>query len=199
MMQSGTQKPPVKLRPNYKKILESILFLINEAERRNLYVTEYDIDKSIFLADVKHLNEYGRPITFDNFVAMAHGPVPSATRDVLQPSFRGKPFYKEAWPPWDREPSPVDGPKAFKFIRPKRKENARALSQSDVAALTDALLVVKSLRFGGVKDYTHKHRAYLDAWVENGARGAYDMDYAKLLDSPDDELIEDLVYSSKHT
>lgn len=194
----GGAKPFPKLQPNYKKILESILFLISEAERRGLYVTEYDIDKSIFIADVKHLNEYGRPVTFDNYVAMEHGPIPSATRDILQPKFKGKPYFNEAWPPWDRVPSPSDGPKAFKFIRPKRKENLRILSKSDVSALTDALLVVKSLRFGGVKDYTHKHPAYVDAWMESGTRDAYDIDYAKLLESPDEELIEDLVYSSKH-
>lgn len=199
MTQSGTDRTLPKMRPHYRKILEAILFLINEAEKRGVYVTEYDIDKSMFLADVKHLNEYGRPVSFDNYVAMEHGPVPSTTRDILQPSFKGKPLYKETWPLWDREPSPSDGPKAFKFVRPRRKPNSRILSQTDISALTDALLVVKSLRFGGVKDYTHKHPAYLDAWVENGTRGAYDIDYAKLLESPDDDLIEDLVYSSKHT
>src|ERR1700733_613301 len=86
---SRQKTPPATLKPNYKKILEAILFLINESERRGLYVTEYDIDKAVFLADVKHLNEYGRPITFDNYVAMVHGPVPSATRDILQPTFKG--------------------------------------------------------------------------------------------------------------
>jgi hypothetical protein len=167
---SEPAKPLPKLRPNYKRILESILFLINEAERRGLYVTEFDIDKSIFVADVRHLNEYGRPVTFDNYVATEHGPVPSATRDILERNFKGQPYFTEAWPPWDRVPFPSDAPRAFKFVRPKRKENLRVLSKSDVGALTDALLVVKSLRFGGVKDYTHKHPAYLHAWVEKGAR-----------------------------
>jgi len=195
---SRQKTPPATLKPNYKKILEAILFLINESERRGLYVTEYDIDKAVFLADVKHLNEYGRPITFDNYVAMVHGPVPSATRDILQPTFKGKPHFREEWPLWDRQPSPSDGAKAFKFIKPKRKENLRILSKSDVSALTDALLVVKSLRFSGVKDLTHKHPAYLDAWVENGTRGAYEMNYSKLFESPDEDILEDLVFSSKH-
>jgi hypothetical protein len=129
---------------------------------------------------------------------MEHGPVPSATSDILQPNFKRQPYFTEPWPPWERLPWPSDGPKAFKFIRSKWKENLRVLSKSDVSALTDALLVVKSFRFGGAKDYTRKHPAYLDAWVEGGARAAYHMDYAKLLESPDDELIEDLVYSSEH-
>ena len=136
---SEPAKPLPKLRPNYKRILESILFLINEAERRGLYVTEFDIDKSIFVADVRHLNEYGRPVTFDNYVATEHGPVPSATRYILRPNFKGKPYFTEAWPPWERLPSPSDRPKAFKFIRPTRKENLRVLSKSHVSVLTDAL------------------------------------------------------------
>ena len=94
--------------------------------------------------------------------------------------------------------SPSDGQKAFKFIRPKRKENLRVLSKSDISALSEALSVVKSLRFGGTKDYTHKHPAYVDAWKGGNDRRAYDIDYAKLLDPQDEETLEDLVYSSKH-
>jgi uncharacterized phage-associated protein len=198
MPQSGTNKPLPRLKPSHKKILEAILFLINEAERRKIYVTEYDIDKAVFVADVKHLNQYGRPITFDNYVAMEHGPVPSTVRTLLSPQFRSKQWYTEAWPPWERVPSPSDGQKAFKFIRPKRQENTRVLSATDVGALSEALSVVKSLRFGGTRDYTHKHAAYVDAWQKRGTKNASDMDYGKLLDTPDPELIEDLVYSSKH-
>ena len=194
----ANDKPLPRLRPNYKKILESILFLINEAERRKIYVTEYDIVKSVFMADVDHLNKYGRPITFDNFVAMKAGPVPSATRDVLQPDFNSQQHYKEAWPLWDRERSPADGALAFKFVRPKRIENLRLLSQTDVNALSESLSVVKSLKFTGVRDQTHKHPAYIEAWERRGDKKASDMDYEKLLDVPDTDMIEDLVYSSKH-
>lgn len=193
-----TEEQFPKLRPNYKKILEAILYLIHEAERRDQYVTEYDIDKSIFLADVAHLNQYGRPITFDNFVAMKDGPVPSATRNVLQPSFNSHFQYgNEQWPPWDRERSPADGPLAFKFVRPKRKANTRLLSETDLHELAEALSVVKSLKFSGVRRETHKHPAYTEAWTRRGDKKASDIDYKRLLDSEDDGLIEDLVDSSK--
>jgi hypothetical protein len=191
-------KPLPKFRPNHRKILEAILYLINEAVRRNVYVTEYDIDKSIFLADVAHLNQYGRPITFDNFVAMRHGPVPSTTRDMLQPGFNSRSqFAAETWPPWDRVKSPEDGDLAYKFINPKRKENRRVLSETDISQLAEALAVVKSLKFAGVKAETHKHPAYTEAWARRGDMKAPDIDYGKLLDAQDDDLIEDLVFSSK--
>lgn len=187
------------MRPNYRRVLESILFLINEATRRGIYVTEYDIDKSIFVADVTHLNKYGRPITFDNYVAMKDGPVPSLTRDVLQPSFKPLPHFHEAeWPPWDRVPSTDDGQRAHKFINPKREANLRALSKSDTQELVQALLLVKSKGFHGTKKWTHEHPAYVDVWPKNATGGAYAMDYAKLLDEPDQEIIEDLEFSSKH-
>jgi hypothetical protein len=194
-----TNPPLPKLRPNYKRILESILYLIEEAIRRGSYVTEYDIDKAIFVADTAHLNKHGRPITFDNYVAMKDGPVPSATRDVLQPAFDPAYKYNEAsWPPWDRAASPADGRRAFKFIQPKRPPDLRVLSQTDIEALSEALTFVKRLRFKGVRDHTHTHPAYLDVWPKEAEGGAYPMDYAKLLDVPDQEAIEDLVYSSKH-
>jgi hypothetical protein len=190
-------KPLPRLQPNYKKILEAVLFLIHEATKRNQYVTEYDIVKSVFLADVAHLNQYARPITFDNFVAMEHGPVPSATRNLLQPDFDGGALFDDAWPPWDRVRSPEDGGSACKFINPKRAENGRVLSETDRHELAEALSVVKSLKFSGVKDQTHKHPAYVEAWARRGDKKASEMDYAKLLETADDEMIEDLVSLSK--
>lgn len=193
-----TEKYPPRMKPNYRRILETILFLIQEAKKRGMYVTEYDIDKSIFVADVTHLNKYGRPITFDNFVAMKDGPVPSTTRDVLQPSFKGRPHYNEEWPPWDRVPSPSDGSRAHKFINPKREANLRALSKTDTEELIQALLLVKSKGFHGTKKWTHEHPAYMDVWPKTATGGRYWMDYEKLLEQPDSETVDDLEFSSNH-
>jgi hypothetical protein len=196
MAEAAKAKP--RMRPNHRRVLESILFLIGEATRQGFYVTEYDIDKSIFVADVNHLNKYGRPVTYDNFVAMKDGPVPSFTRDVLQPSFTGRPYYNEEWPPWERQPSPPDGARAHKFVNPKREANLRGLSKTDTQELAQALSLVKSKGFHGTKKWTHEHPAYVDAWPKNATGGAYPMDYAKLFNEPDAEIVEDLVFSSKH-
>ncbi len=192
------EKNSPRMRPNYRRILESILFLIAEAARQGKYVTEYDIDKSLFVADVTHLNKYGRPITFDNYVAMKDGPVPSATRDVLQPGFKGRPHYIDEWPPWDRVPSPQDGSKAHKFINPRREPNLRALSKSDTQELVEALSLVKSKGFHGTKKWTHEHPAYIDVWPKGATSGRYWMDYRKLFDQPDAETVDDIEFSSKH-
>ena len=49
-----------------------------------MQITQYDIVKSLFLADKAHLNRYGRPITFDNYFAMKDGPVPNLAYNLLK-------------------------------------------------------------------------------------------------------------------
>ncbi|HBP60233.1 MAG TPA: hypothetical protein DD668_11675 [Alphaproteobacteria bacterium] len=68
-------------KPNTAKIRESVLFLLNNTSAG---LDQYKIAKAIFLADVGHLNKFGRPITYDNYVAMKFGPVPSKTYDLLR-------------------------------------------------------------------------------------------------------------------
>jgi len=195
---AGEVKMPARLKPNKRKILESILFLIEEAARRGTYATQYELVKSLFLADISHLEEHGRPITFDNYVAMKFGPVPSESYDMLKPEYKPSPLLSDVWPLWDRQPSPQDGANAFKYISPKRPANRRSISQTDVAALTDALNKVKSLGFGALRDLTHKHRAYLEAWRDDGDRAAYDMQYKLLLPADDEEREEEIVHASKY-
>jgi len=193
-----TQKKTQKLRPNRKRILESILFLISEAEKCGGYLTQYEIVKSLYLADLSHLENYGRPITFDNYTAMKNGPVPSAAFDMLKQDYDGSAQFGESWPLWVSEPSPADGQRALKFHKLKRQPNIRALSSSDRAALSEALSNVKALKFGGIRDLTHTHPAYLAAWKENGGRKAYDMDYVLLIPNQDEDVYLDLVHASKH-
>jgi hypothetical protein len=197
-LQRQVEKFAPRMTPHHRRILEAILYLINEAERRDIYVTEFDIDKTIWLADVAHLNKYGRPITFDNYAAMKDGPVPSFTRDALQPEFDSARYYIEAWPPWDRVRSPADGDRAYKFINPKREPNLRVLSATDLDELNQALTLVKSKGFHQLRKYTHEHPAYKDVWPKDAPDGRYWMDYNKLLDQPDPEVVEDLEFSSKH-
>lgn len=191
--------PHPKLRPNLKRILESILFLIANAENEKDgdYLTQYEIVKSLFIADKMHLEVYGRPITFDNYTAMKNGPVASQAYNMLKPDFDGGKHFEENWPIWTSESSPADGNNARKFHRLKRQPNVRALSESDRTTLLEALEIVKSLEFGGVRDLTHKDAAYVAAWKENGGKKAYEMDYVRLLPDQDEDSYLDLVHASK--
>lgn len=186
----------MRLKPNHRRILEAILYLVQEGERRRAPVTQYEIVKSLFLADVGHLERYGRPITFDNYSALEFGPVPEAAYDMLKPNYNpNHHFADEAWPPWRREHAHN---RAYFYRGPRRDPNLRVLSKTDTAALSVALDEVKGLRFGGVVDKTHKNPAYTEAWNNRGEKGSAPMHYARIMAEPDEALVADLAEASQY-
>src|SRR5579871_5139061 len=109
--QTHEQGPP-HLQPHLGRIVESVLFLVNEAHNQRFHLTQYDIVKSLFLADTIHLNRYGRPITYDNYVAMENGPVPSKAYNILKEEASTMRQLSEQLPeplPWTRRPAPELG------------------------------------------------------------------------------------------
>ena len=181
------------LTPNKARILEAILLLIQRAQKEGFDVTQYDLVKSLFIADTSHLKVYGRPITYDNYSAMEHGPVPRFAYDMLKPGFEGAKFFGE-WPLWGSE-------KAYRTVRhyknPVREPNLRRLSVSDVTCLEEAQDIVRTLGFGGTRDFTHKHPAYMAAWRKDDNKRSFPMDYKLLIEDQDEELMAEIVMASK--
>ena len=68
---------------DYKKAIQSLNWL---AIKSGGHLNKMKALKLIWLSDRYHLREYGRLITNDNYFALPFGPVPSATRDILQAS-----------------------------------------------------------------------------------------------------------------
>jgi uncharacterized phage-associated protein len=192
------KQPPIfKTEPAIEKIVEGILFLVNLASKRNQELTQYDIVKSLFLADKSHLNKYGRPVTFDNYVAMEHGPVPSFAYSVLKHDCDVR-MFNPANSPWDR----VDGahptnPRVMYFKNPKRQHSVEILSDSDVEALGSAYATAKSLTFGQLRKLTHDDPAYIVAWGDGESQNA-PMSYGMLFDTPDFEEAEQVQFASQH-
>lgn len=186
------EKQP-KLTPNRQRIAEAILFMIARAEPKKRVMTQYDLVKALWLADTWHLTKYGRPITYDNYVAMEHGPVPSEAFDMLKPDYQGDEHF-EVWPLW--LVSPYRG-RAYAYYSPQRPFNSAKLSQSEIHELTEAQDLVWTMGFEGTRDFTHKHPAYVAAWREGESRKSFPMDYMMLLDQ-DEEAFTDIVFASKH-
>lgn len=65
---------------NEELAIETILYIANRVNSP----TFHRISKIMYFADKKHLEQYGRFICGDNYVAMKHGPVPSSTYDILK-------------------------------------------------------------------------------------------------------------------
>jgi uncharacterized phage-associated protein len=174
------------------KIQEAILYLMTE--KPNL--SQYDIVKSLFLADRAHLNRYGRPVTFDNYVAMKDGPVPSLTYDALKPTYRYKHTFGEDRP-WTSVPD-KDKPKVNRYTA-LRKPDEEYLSGTDKKALDWALDTVLRLSFDQLRLLTHEDKAYKEAWARRGDAGAAKMRLNLLVEEHGKELEEELVYLSRHT
>lgn len=185
----------IRLQANRHKLLEAILYLIAKGEADGRPLTQYQIVKSLFLADTAHLNAYGRPITFDNYAALEFGPVPVEAYDMLKPGYPWGKWFGLPQEPWERHQVSA---RAFEYCRPAREANLRALSKSDIKALTAALERVRELGFGGVRDETHEHPAYVEAWDRRGGARSAPMTYAKLFDHPDEDLVADLAFASTH-
>lgn len=198
-MSERHKAPTFKLDPHIKRIMEAVLYLIGEAEIRKQAVTQYSLVKSLFLADKSHLNRFGRPITFDNYIAMDHGPVPSFAYSLLKGDVDIKQLYGVDGPMWDRVAAPDISKSAFRFSKPRRKPNLDVLSKSDIEALSDALTVVSRLSFSQLRKLTHGDPAYIDAWEDESDKKAFPMSYALIFDAPDFEQAETIALASKHT
>lgn len=189
--------PRVSLEPDVQKVTTAIGFLIKEADCRGLTLTQYDIAKSLFLADRFHLNNFGRPITFDNYVAMKHGPVPSLAYDMLKLNTPMLRRYDVRGLPWQREQADHLGLGCFRFFESSIENEASILSASDIEVLSNALSTVKGLTFGQIRELTHGDIAYKEAWALVGEAKSNPMSLGLLYDLPDFEAAEEVQFISQ--
>ena len=171
------------------------MHVIALAQKDDETVGHYDILKSIFLADKSHLNEYGRPVTFDNYVAMRAGPVPSLAYDFLKEDKRALSRNRIGNLPWDRASA---GSGRYYYSNPDIVACDGVLSDSDKDALSDAYGTVRNSTFAEIRELTHAEPAYIEAWDDRESRGAFDMSIGMLFDPPDFEQAEAVAFLSKH-
>ncbi|WP_297767993.1 Panacea domain-containing protein [uncultured Roseovarius sp.] len=184
------------MKPNVDRILAALCHVIKEARDRKRDVSQYDLVKTLFLADRSHLNEWGRPITYDNYTAMKHGPVPSLAYDLLKANVKSLRDHKISQLPW--KAVHAGGSKKHFFPLKETVNEENYLSLSDIEALDDALGMVLSLGFSQIRRLTHEDQAYIDAWREDGGKAAYDMKLGLLFDEPNFEQAEILAEYSPY-
>lgn len=192
----------IEMQPDYKRILEAVIFIIQKAADKKEYVTRYDIVKTLFFADRKHLNDFGRPITFDNYCALDHGPVPQFAYNLIKlPSSKAKNKTEDNEDYWTTQSAPHHGQRAVEYIPKKRKTKFAHLSDSDKTALEWALGLVQGLSFEQIRRLTHEDMAYVSAWKEGVKQKSFPMSYDLLFDdaSVAKAIVDDLAYMSRHT
>lgn len=185
----------VQMKPNVNRVMAALYVVMAEAQRRGRNVTQYDLVKTLFFADRAHLNEWGRPVTYDNYCAMEHGPVPSLAYDLLKGNQKAMRDHHLHGVPW-KSVSHVKSTKHF-FPVDDAFNPEEFLSESDIEVLHNSLGVVLSLDFSQIRRLTHEDPAYVDAWREDGGRAAYAMKLGLLFSKPDFEQAATLAeYSS---
>ncbi len=63
------------------KLVNTIIYFCDNTNSNTLSKTK--ILKLLFLSDFKHIEKYGRPITFDEYYHLPMGPVPTLTKNFL--------------------------------------------------------------------------------------------------------------------
>lgn len=130
-----------------EKAIEATLFIANLLSNP----TKHSISKMFYLADKLHLQEYGRLISGDRYIAMEYGPVPSAIYDMMKVSagqYRIDPdvdeFIQEAF-------SIQNG----RRVVPNRTPEITFLSESEIECIQETVRQYGKKTFGELTDITH--------------------------------------------
>lgn len=198
-IKSSSESSYVRLKPNVRKIVASISYIIalGGKRKKKKSVPQYVILKSLFLADKAHLNEYGRPVTFDNYVAMRAGPVPSLAYDLLKEKESILRKYYTQPLPWSRE---FFGDQ-FYYSNANVADLDDVLSDSDKKALKVAYEYVANSSFSDISTRLHSDPAYIDAWSGKEAqkhKSSFPMNMGLFFEEPDFEQVGIVQFLSKH-
>ena len=181
---------PVQPGPRFRFRPEKAAEAIEVIARAKPGLTQYFVGKILYLADKAHFLDWGRPITFDRYVAMKHGPVPSAVRNMLLVAAG-----TEAGMDEERlATAETHVAELTKHVRVELEVKLNGerqhvfaiaeqptfehLSGSDLACLQAAIDADGSKDFGALRTMTHKDEAWSEAWARaNGRVADIDISY----------------------
>jgi uncharacterized phage-associated protein len=174
----------MKFAVNTEKAVEAIAFIANERPR----LSQKFFAKIFFYAEKWHLNEYGRPIVADTYIAMKQGPVPSAVRDIILEKWN----WTEKPDNFDASIEMIDDSGLVKVVAKEGAEFTR-LSNTDKAMLRRAIAVCADMSADELSTVSHQDRA----WHETERDRPIDIEKMIDDDNPDrDSIIEYALESS---
>jgi uncharacterized phage-associated protein len=186
----------LSFRPDFEKIVELLLYLAHAKPGADIYQAV----KFFYLADREHLNQHGRPITYETYCALPYGPVASNAMDLLngRPGALRKaridtlPFEMTSAVRGDRE--------VLCLGRPKREVNFDVFSKSDIRVFDMVIRKFGDSSFDDLYNITHKHRAYLNAWRRRGNSNMAPMRYEEMIDDRGrrEQIVNDLSPVAAH-
>lgn len=110
----------------------------------------HKICKILYFADQKHLSQFGRTITGDDYIKMPYGPVPSKIEDMFK-ALRGESFFSDCV----EEVSKYFGLKNKYVLEAKQKCDTDYLSKTDMKCLDYAVDKCKDKSFNEITEMSH--------------------------------------------
>jgi uncharacterized phage-associated protein len=136
---------PIRFNMNKQRAIEAVLWIIQNGES-----DMHKIWKMLYSAEKYHLNEYGCPITGDQYAAMKYGVVPVRLYDETGTDACAAFFFRQG-----------------NSLIANRKPNMDYLSQSHIEALTRGFDEYFGLDFNAVTVKNHED----PAWAKNHVCG----------------------------
>lgn len=132
---------------NREKALEAILFIAAQLKTP----TMHSIAKMLYMSDKLHLQDYGRLICGDRYIAMEYGPVPSSVYDMMKVS-AGK---CRIDPDIDEVILEAIEVAHGRNIIIKREPDMALLAESEIECIRKTVTEYGHLSFGELTDLTH--------------------------------------------
>lgn len=177
----------LQFKPKMHKIVELLLYLSHKMQ----HVDHYKACKLVYLADLRHLNTYGRPLVADVPKAMSYGPVATKSYELLKEE-------PEALEQAGIKALPFELQKLDKIIiigKPHRPVDRKLFSKSDIQVFDEVLAEFGGLSFAQLHEVTSQHFAYRNAWNGRSEKQkAVPMSFDDMLDEREDKeaFIDDI-------
>jgi uncharacterized phage-associated protein len=142
----------IKFNFDENKALSAILYVAKklvDTKDKRCTPDFHKIFKILYLADLKHLADYGRPIVGDHYIAMKDGPVPSKIYDILK-IVRGDSIWVD-----ERDYNALLSVKKGHFVYPKSSPKMDEFSESNLECINESIEENKYLNFNQLKKKTH--------------------------------------------
>lgn len=136
-------------RHDAEKTYEAILYIARHVSAPTLHT----IAKIMYFADKRHLEDYGRFITGDTYIAMEYGPVPSYAYDYLK-------FIRQ-----HKDASADIGVEGY-HVTARREAQLDIFSPSDLECLQESVALYGQMTFGQLTDASHD-----EAWHNSPENG----------------------------
>ncbi len=153
----------------HKKSVQALNYL---AIREGGKINGMKAIKLLWLADRLHLRIYGRPITFDDYYALPHGPVGTQTKDIIEKSEYS---YDEAIAYSDAFLTPKEN----HYIKSKADFIPKVFSETDREILAKIYDTFGGLDQFELRDLSHQFPEWLrfEKELKSGASKRYPMNW----------------------